>query len=408
MANIKLTYPDGKLAPKNITVKEFEKELKKSIYSTTELGQSAPPILIWGAPGIGKTAIVNEVAKEFGFSSHEGSIITQDLATCTEADFMLPAPDADFIDKSTRLPINWLPVYDSSKYSPEEGDKLANGPDGKGGVIFFDEVARCRPSVQNVIMKLCDADRRINQWKLGSKWQIVMSANRQFDGGDSDDTFNWNPTLGNRLTQFNFYLTPSDWLDYAVKNKINKDIIGFINFREDYFHAYDPNEEDINGGKPVIYPSPRKWEDASKQIELEELYCKKFGGSPDLMTVISGQVGVNAATQFIGYIQLKKEVDPESLKQVFINYKKGPKLEKLNIDQQKVILMTVAMTDFDSKDKKTLDNIVSWVIEGVVNPVNGILFYTLVQKFHPELNNNIYWQKDLKNKFFATYPNLTK
>ena len=170
---VKTEYPDhGKI--KDVHVDELEDYIKDVV----EGGAKVRPLLVWGAPGIAKTAIINCIAKEYygPKAKEERRIIDFDLMTMSPEEFFMPyIKNKDSKDaRSSRLPDEWLPLR---RVDDPGAEKELNGPDGKGGIIFFDEIARCPIKVQNVCLTLMN-ERRLGNYVLGEKWCIIAEANR--------------------------------------------------------------------------------------------------------------------------------------------------------------------------------------------------------------------------------------
>jgi len=86
------------------------------------------PLLIWGAPGIGKTTIIKQAAKLLaGEYDRDGELINLDMVTLACAgirrdDMSLPASAQNILgnEMAAYIPQTWLPVYDPNKLSNAE------------------------------------------------------------------------------------------------------------------------------------------------------------------------------------------------------------------------------------------------------------------------------------------------
>ena len=146
-------------------------------------------------------------------------MIDFDLMTVSPEDFFMPTVlNQDDEEKARKgsVPDAWLPVRPIDKPDLE---KDINGPDGKGGILFFDEIARCSTKVQNVCLKLID-ERKIGNYVLGDKWIIICAANRKSDLSDDEQAaFHWSSTLANRFQQINYASSFEDWAPWASSAK---------------------------------------------------------------------------------------------------------------------------------------------------------------------------------------------
>lgn len=189
-------------------------------------------LLIFGAPGIGKSAIPNAVIKAYneGKSAQDSvTLITINCATLGSDGFMMPTipmkrdilgfvnrnketiPSLGVIDdipedelnmalrdqKDAQLaPPQWLPCYHRTgdEKINKVLDTVANGgvwapdssrPDetietGSGGIILLDELFRADPAIFNQLMTFL-LEKKIDKWQLGSKWTILACSNRPAD-----------------------------------------------------------------------------------------------------------------------------------------------------------------------------------------------------------------------------------
>ena len=121
--------------------------------------------MIWGAPGIGKTAILhemlNEVSEETG---KQLKVIETNLATMMAEDFVMGVPNIDHT-KIQDIVKSWLPMYEVTG-DPEKDaklDELANSAKGSqgGGVVFLDEFSRANKGVMDVLMKVLVTECKI-------------------------------------------------------------------------------------------------------------------------------------------------------------------------------------------------------------------------------------------------------
>jgi hypothetical protein len=419
-ARIKLEHPNTDL--EDVTREELKLELE-TLIDAGQAGDKPNPLLIWGAPGIGKTAIINEVAKFHDMSLGNNRLIVMDLATMAPEDFFLPAAkggvgiDFEPGTKSTRLPIEDLPLYDVRE--GKKGDDEANGVDQAGGIIFFDEIARCNQKVQNILMKLCDDDRRVGSFELGSKWVIVCAANRESDSTDSNMSYNFDPILGNRFKQVNFVPTFGEWADWAGKATdkqgdltVLPEITTFLRFFEDYWHNMDPDDVDSLGGKKTIFPTPRSWTKASIQLKAKRTTAKRLGipFTPEMAKKsIATSVGKAAAQQFAAFLELTARIKPEDIKKVYTDPSNAPTIKDVKGDLNSQIGLIAAVLMQKQKQKLTDDEIKNFIKWVILCDDERMAMRAMAQfkDFHPEIVGTDAYEMDGKNELFGHYKNLT-
>jgi MoxR-like ATPase len=401
----------------NVGIEEFKEAIRDSVVGAQDIN----PLLVWGAPGIGKTAIIEDVAKEFfGENAKEQRrIVDYDLMTMAPEDFFLPtvqgkteSGDIGPDTRAVRVPDAPLPLY---KVDDPDGDAKANGPDGKGGIIFFDEIARCSTAVQNVCLKLIN-ERRIGDWILGSKWVMVAAANRE--GDEESGSYRFTPVLGNRFRQINYSPKFEDWNNAWAAHAMDKDgdfvvqreILAFIRFNHDkYFYNLDPEIKSSVGGSNTIFASPRSWTNASKALRIRE---KRSYDSGRRLTddqregIIASQVGKAAASGFIGFLKMMRKIDVNQIKAVYSSPKKAPTFKGLQLDEKNALIASVVF--YKSKEEINNDeqeNFVNWLILLSDAPFS-IKAMSMIQEVHPKLKESDFWENDLKSKLFDAYPGL--
>jgi hypothetical protein len=371
---------------------------------------------------------LNFIAKEyFGSDAKEKRrLIDFDLMTMSGEDFFMPAvsnrdtPDA----KGARLPDEWLPVY---RIDDPAGDERVNGVDGKGGILFFDEIARCKVSVQNVCLKIID-ERRVGSYVLGSKWVIICAANRKSDlSDDEQESFKWSSTLANRFQQINFAAQIDDWAPWALSAKddlgrmlVKPEIVAFLKFNQKYFHLLDPEDFSNSSGGSEAWPSPRSWTNASQAILAREARYEKAGWQDkngkrisqdrwmeEQQAILTANVGPDAASAFIGFQRLMKNIKPEDINLVFTNGAKAPKWKGLAIDQQYALISAACfqMRGKETLSEKEMENFTTWLIDSKDAP-NSIKAINLMYEVVPSLQNNDYWIDNCKNRFVDAYPSI--
>lgn len=225
-------------------------------------GYKAPILLIWGAPGIGKTAIISQVLKNYKNDPSTPINLYLETVSCAGLDsdsFRLPnqAENVDGVkDPSFKQAVlNWLPMYEKrdAAYNQMMEDRFAKcmfmSGDGKelldnegdvyqGGVIFLDEVVRANRTGFQVIMNICD--RQMNEKVLAQSWAIIAAANRFTDDPtqDSFDNLESTPIL-QRFTPVTYVPQKSEWLAWA--RSTNEDL-GEMNIEPeiaDFIEAMD-------------------------------------------------------------------------------------------------------------------------------------------------------------------------
>jgi DNA polymerase III delta prime subunit len=422
-AVISTKYPDvGKVVDVSV------KELKSDIKDTVEGSIRQKPLLIWGAPGIGKTAIIDAIAElYFGPNAEENMrLIKFDLQLMQPEDFTLPtvSKKEGKAPRLAKVADRFLPVY---SVDDPNGDNEANGPDGKGGILFLDELARCSSKIQGICLTLIN-ERKLGEFKLGSKWRVIAAANRKSDLSDDEvQNFHWSSTLGNRFRQVNYAATLADWTPWASNAKdelgellVKPEIVTFLKFNEKYFHYLDPEDFSNLAGGSEAWPSPRSWTDASEAIKTRERRYQANGWKDEdgkkishsewqeeQEDILAKSVGREAARAFAGYQKLMDKISPSDIEKVWTNGKDAPKWNSLSIDEKHAFISAVVFKKRDAKEltEAEMDSFADWIIANKDSAM-AVKCLNLIQDMIPSLWKNDYWKDEVKGKFVDAFPNI--
>lgn len=245
-------------------------ELYEEIMAQVE-DNTLAPLIILGAPGIGKTAIVQAVADTMRKNNPNYRVIFKSLSNETADNFTLPVSvygkDGKTVEKVTDVPKDWLPLYLPSDDAEE--NKRRDEACGEG-LLFIDELSRAKESVRNIFLPLFN-EHKFNDYKLGSGWAIVAASNREEDETEGQTAFG--NALINRFGKIWYEPTYKSWREWAEKqNYISPIILQWLDmpaseeFGGSKFYYYDPNEEYDDGSKTQLMCTPRAWTRACQDL----------------------------------------------------------------------------------------------------------------------------------------------
>lgn len=230
------------------------------------------PVMIWGAPGIGKSQIVQQSAK-----ANNMGLVDMRLSTYDPTDLKgIPA----IIDNRAV----WLNL----------GDLPQEERDGKTGILFLDEINAAPPATTAAAYRLV-LDRKIGNYTLPPGWTIVAAGNRESDKGI---TFKMPAPLANRFTHFELEPDFNDWCNWALDSGIHHNTISFIRFRPNQLNNFDPTQR--------AFPTPRMWEQVSKYTTISDPHVR--------MQMIQGAVGEGAGIEYASFVKMANELqDPDMI-----------------------------------------------------------------------------------------------
>ncbi len=236
--------------------------LEQELSSAT--GGHHTPVMIWGPPGVGKSQMVSDVAK-----NHSVPVIDLRLSQMEPSDLRgIPFRTDNLVEWATP---RMLP--DTNRHGPT-------------GILFLDEITSALPAVSAAAYQLI-LDRSLGDYRVPEGWVIFAAGNRQ---GDRGVTYAMPSPLANRFTHFSFDIHLDDWVVWAHKNEIDERIIAFLRFRPELLFDFDPAQD------PVAFPTPRSWEFAH-----HALY--KFNSQPVILAgALQACVGKAAGIELSAYI----------------------------------------------------------------------------------------------------------
>jgi MoxR-like ATPase len=257
------------------------------ISSLHSLIPARQPTFLWGGPGLGKSDIVRQVARE-------RKVALQDVR-------------ALLLDPVDLRGLPYLSADQQSKWAtpdflPRDGE----------GILFLDELNAAPPMVQASCYQLV-LDRKLGEYTLPDGWAIVAAGNRE---SDRAVTTRMPTPLRNRFTHLSFEVDMQEWCEWAVGANIRPEVIAFIRFKPDLLSNFD---RDANA-----FPSPRSWSFVSKLLNQPS--------SPGIEhELIAGTVGAGAATEFTAFLN---------------TFRNLPNIEAILMDPEHELVPTDAAAQF--------------------------------------------------------------
>ncbi len=222
------------------------------------------PVMVLGAPGIGKTALVNEFAGMVGLPCV--SLLGSQLA-----------PE-DLIGVPQILPNG------RSRFCPPT---LIARDDPY--VLFLDELNASSPEVQKAFYSLIH-ERRVGEYCLPDGSVIVAAGNRAEDNALVRPM---SSALVNRLIHVQLRVSASDWLEWAGGAGLHPLVLEYVKTRPDHLWSKPPKHEEP-------FSTPRSWHMLSDALDS---YHDALSDSM-LAVLANGTLSPNHATQFRAFARI--------------------------------------------------------------------------------------------------------
>lgn len=259
-----------------VTASQLEKILRlqlDTLEKSPETASVLPPLMVWGAPGLGKSSVIRSVARErnIGF-------IDVRLAQREPVDVRgLPVPDT--VNKK----VDWL-----------VSGEWPRDPKSKG-ILLFDELTAADRSLQVATYELI-LDRRLgDMYTVPEGWYIVAAGNRIEDSAVSTTM---SSALANRFMHVELGEDVDAWAHWAQRSGIHPSVTGFIRFRPECLFRQE--DENLERG----WPTPRAWERVSIMLNVVSKDDEEL-----LRKLVYGLVGNRAGLEFVEFHRLNAEFD---------------------------------------------------------------------------------------------------
>ncbi len=247
-----------------------------ALFAHPELAAKIPPLMVWGAPGIGKSTILRRIAEERGIG-----FIDVRLAQREPVDIRgLPVPN-----KEGKC-VDWLISGDWPR-----------DPKSKG-IILFDEITAADRSLQVAAYELI-LDRRLGSlYSMPDGWFVCAAGNRIQDAAVAKTM---SSALANRFLHVELQENSEAWVKWGLRHDVHPSVLGFIRYRPDLL--FNQENENLERG----WPSPRSWERVSSVLKLfpdgkgaEDILCDKM---------VYGLVGNQAGVEFCAFRKVAETFD---------------------------------------------------------------------------------------------------
>lgn len=243
-----------------MNIKEAKEEIVRSVemyLDKNDFGEynipymKQRPIFMIGAPGIGKTAIMEQVASELGIALVSYSMTHHTRQSALGLPYI---EERTYYGKTVKVSEYTMSEIIASVY------KIMEASGKREGILFLDEI-NCLSETLAPAMLLFLQYKTFGNQRLPEGWVIVTAGNppqynksvKEFDVATLD-----------RLKCFSIEEDFGIWKSYAYQNGIHASIITFLEINPEWFYSIKTTVDGMQ------YVTARGWEDLSMAIGIYE------------------------------------------------------------------------------------------------------------------------------------------
>jgi hypothetical protein len=198
----------------------------------------AGTVMLKGKPGMAKSAIIEQLAKENGYH-----FVDLRLPMMDEVDVggMTTKVEKEVAGKKILTTVVAYPEWALETHERKT-------------LIVFEELNRCSLYVRNAALGILN-ERRIGNFKLGEDTVLVATGNLGDEDGCEVEEFD--QALRGRIVHINYDMNYKEWMDGYARENVDESITAFLEANPTcYYKASDDG----------AYASPRTWSFLSKYI----------------------------------------------------------------------------------------------------------------------------------------------
>ncbi len=237
------------------------------------------PMLLSG-PGIGKSQMLEQLAREFGIGFIDVRLSSTPLIELMGLQAVNPQTGTT----------SW-----------KRSDLLPPADDERGGIFFVDELTTNIPALQTEGYQIL-REGRVGPHKIPASWFILAAGNRMTDKG----VFYQMPDpLVNRVRMYELVPDLTDWLSWNLaQGYVEQEVYAYLRANPDDLYC---RPLDVRG---VPFATPRSWTFVSRTIQrwTRQVAQDRAQALEQARVDIQGEIGPAMATKFSAYLRHFREI----------------------------------------------------------------------------------------------------
>ena len=239
------------------------------------------PVLLLGAPGIGKTQIMEQIADECQVGLVSYTITHHTRQSAIGLPFIVQKTYGGAVYDVTEYTMSEIvaSIYDTMETTGQ-----------KEGILFIDEINCVSETLAPAMLQFLQC-KTFGNHKIPEGWIIVAAGNppeynrsvREFDVVTMD-----------RIKKIEVEPDFDVWKEYAYQAGIHQAVISYLSARTSWFYQM---ESTVDGR---LFATPRGWEDLSRILDIYE----RLGKTVDREVVVQYIQYPKIARDFAGYLEL--------------------------------------------------------------------------------------------------------
>ena len=232
-----------------------------------------PSVMLWGAPGVGKSQGVRQLAERIKQGTGKEVHVTDVRLLLFNPIDLRGIPTAN-ADKTLAI---WLKP---KIFQMDDSDDVIN-------ILFLDEISAAPQSVQAAAYQIT-LDRTVGEHRLPDNCIVIAAGNRTTDNSVA---FKMPRALANRLCHMEIHSDFQSWKQWAQANDVNPKVIGYLSFSQRSLLSE-------NTGDLLAFATPRSWEMVSNLLNHADCNVE------NIFPMISGCIGSGTAIEFQSWCKI--------------------------------------------------------------------------------------------------------